>query len=298
MLKVKAPAKINLHLEILGRRPDGFHELRTLLQSIDLADELTASETGSPELTLAVEPEGVVGCGEDNLVMRAARLLQECTGQRRGARLTLGKRIPLGAGLGGGSADAAACLVLLDRLWSLDLGALELHRLAAELGSDVPFFLHGGLALGVGRGEEVYPLPDLPQLGLVVAAPPVEVATAAVYGRLETQLTWSPPDGSVYAFAAGLDNELRWKSLRNDLQPVVVEAWPEVAEVVDHLQGCAPLHAAVTGSGAAAFALFADRDSARSVADGMEDRWWVHTGVTLGRSDARLGPVPGKEDGG
>jgi len=296
VIKVKAHAKINLHLQVLGKRPDGFHELRTLLQSVDLADELTAATEESGELSLAVEPGGAVSCGEENLVLRAARLLRERCGTGHGARMTLAKRIPLGAGLGGGSADAAASLALLDRLWGLGLGAPELHRLASALGSDVPFFLHGGLALGVGRGEEVYPLADLPQLGVVIAAPRVEAATSAVYGRLEPRLTWSPPDGSVYAFAAGLGGSLPWEVLRNDLQPVVVKAWPEVGEVVSHLQRCAPLHAAVTGSGSAAFALFADRESARAVAAGLGDRWWVHAGVTLGRSQAGVGRALGKED--
>lgn len=289
-LGVAAPAKLNLHLEVLGRRPDGYHEVRTLLQSIDWYDHLEAEVAVGGELSLEVEPEGAAPPGDDNLVLRAARLLWDACGSRPGARLRLVKRVPSGGGLGGGSADAAAALVLLDRLWTLGVPPEVLHGLAARLGSDVPFFLHGGLALGVGRGDEVYPLPDLAEpLHVVVAAPPVEILTAEVYGRLGRELTWRPREASVYAFTAGLVGEPRWEEFRNDLQQVVLGGWKVVADVVNTLRACRPLMTAVTGSGAAAFALFRERADAARAATAVAGGCRVHLGVTLGRTSALLG---------
>ncbi len=288
-LEVAAAAKVNLHLEVLGRRPDGYHEVRTLLQSVDWYDDLEAEAAHEGELNLEVEPDGAAPTGDDNLVLRAARLLWASCGSRPGARLRLVKRIPSGGGLGGGSADAAAALVLLDRLWSLGVPPEVLHSLAAMLGSDVPFFLHGGLALGVGRGDEVYPLPDLREpLHVVIAAPPVEVPTAEVYGRLEQELTWRSREASVYAFTAGLIGEPRWERFRNDLQPVVLGGWEIVANVVHTLRACDPLMTAVTGSGAAAFALFREYAEAARAATAVGGGCRVHLGLTLGRSSALL----------
>jgi 4-diphosphocytidyl-2-C-methyl-D-erythritol kinase len=284
-LCVSAAAKINLHLQVVGRRPDKYHELRTLFQSIDLWDELWAEPATDGCLALEVEPEGAVDV-EGNLVLHAARELWQRVGSRPGARLRLVKRIPVGAGLGGGSADAAAALVLLDRMWSLGLDSAELHERAAKLGSDVPFFLVGGLALGVGRGEEVIPLPDLAEMGVLVAVPDVEIATPDVYGRLAPSLTWSAPDATVYAFAAGLLEAVPWQDFRNDLQPVVLEGWPKVAEMVCDLRRCDPVHWAVTGSGSAAFAVFRSRDEAVAAAGLLEGRWRVHAGSILTRARA------------
>jgi len=289
-LEIAAPAKVNLHLEVLGRRPDGYHEVRTLLQSIDWCDHLEAEEAAAGTLHLEVEPEGAAPPGDDNLVLRAARRLWGACGRQPGARLRLVKRVPSGGGLGGGSADAAAALVILQRLWSLALPTEVVHGVAAELGSDVPFFLRGGLALGVGRGDEVYPLPDLPEpLHVVVAAPPVEISTAEVYGRLGRELTWRSREASVYAFTAGLIREPRWERFRNDLQPVVLGEWKAVADVVHTLRACRPLMAAVTGSGAAAFALFRERAEAARAATAVGGECRVHLGVTLDRTSAFLG---------
>ncbi len=287
-LRVRVPAKINLHLEVLGRRADGFHELRTLLQSVDLFDEIAAEAAPDGILELEVEPSGAVGADDDNLVLKAARSLWEATGVRPGAHLRLRKGIPVGGGLGGGSADAAAVLVLLDRLWGLGLDKGRLGEVAAALGSDVPFFLHGGLALGTGRGEEVYELPDLGELGLLLALPRVAVSTAEVYRGLDARLTWKTFDSSVYAFTAGRTESLPWRELHNDLQPVVVAGWREVAEALAGLSRCGGLHAAVTGSGSAVFALFADSGTAQKAAAAAAGPWQLHVGRTLRRREARL----------
>jgi 4-diphosphocytidyl-2-C-methyl-D-erythritol kinase len=303
-VRIAVPAKINLHLQVLGRRDDGFHEVRTLLQSIDLLDHIEvealdgaeadgeALKEGGPAIQLEVSPADAAPSDETNLVIQAARALQEATGCRRGARIRLKKAIPAGAGLGGGSADAAATLVALDRLWGLGLDRLKIHRIAARLGSDVPFFLIGGLALGVGRGEEVYPLPDIPELALLVALPQIHVSTAEVYRRLN-KLTWDPIGFSVYGFSAGLRSGMPWSDQRNDLQPIVLEGWPQLGEVLTALERRYPVRAGVTGSGAALFALFASRREAeRAVAEitrteaGNGTRF--HIGRTLGRAEATI----------
>ena len=290
-LAISASAKINLHLQVLGVRRDGYHELRTLFQSIDLADELRASPMAKGDLELRVEPEGAVTSTEDNLVLRAAAALRRHSGVKAGASLELFKRIPVAGGLGGGSADAAATLVLLDKMWDLDLGTAVLSDLAADLGSDVPFFLHGGLAMGVGRGEEVYPLADLQSFNLVVVTPRLHVPTAEVFDRLSPQLTSSGLDATVYAFATGGPGGDRenppWDNFFNELESVVVERWPEVGRIVDALQETDPLLAAVTGSGASVFAVYPNSRRASDAAAALGDRWQVYVGSTLTRDRAR-----------
>jgi len=292
-LAVNAPAKVNLDLRILGRRSDGYHEVQTLLQTIDLIDELRATKTSSDVLNLQVTPAGVVSTGGDNLIVRAAKALRRHTGVNVGANLELTKRIPIGAGLGGGSSDAAAALVLLDALWGLRLQPSVLQKLAAEIGSDVPFFLTGGLALATGRGEIIRPLPDLVDCGVVVCTPPIEVATADVYDRFTSgsRLTSGRSTATVDAFAAGVDKAETvvppWQELGNDLEPVVVENWPEVGRAVTALKAMGPLYAAVTGSGAAAFAVFSDLAVAGNGLGGLDPSWDVHVGSTLGRSQGR-----------
>lgn len=287
-LSVSVPAKINLHLEILGQRRDGFHELRTLFQSIDLFDRLTAEEAPPGEMALEVDPKGAIASGEANLVLRAARLLAEETGVSTGTRLILSKKIPVGGGLGGGSADAAAALVLLDRLWGCNLDGLGVHRLAATLGSDVPFFLHGGLALGIGRGDEVFPLPDEAELATVVVVPKVSILTAEAYRSYDEQLTSHRQKGNLYAFAAGLRGKLDWRAMTNELEEIVVRSWPEVGEGLRVLRSSSPLHASLSGSGAASYAVFDDPAAARRAADKLPADWFVHVGSTLPRRSAGL----------
>ena len=179
MQRLSAPAKVNLTFEALGRRADGYHEVRTVLHAISLADEIAFAP--ADDLILAMEPpeEGAFSsaaaapAGEDNLVLRAARLLRREAGVKAGAAIRLRKRIPVAAGLGGGSSDAATALRGLRRLWGLDLDADALRELAAQLGSDVPFFVTGGAALAEGRGERLTPLPPA-QGGVVVMAPPLD----------------------------------------------------------------------------------------------------------------------------
>ena len=287
---VTAAAKVNLDLRVLGRRSDGYHELRTLLQTIDLSDEVRAIPAPPDVLDLQVVPAGVVSSGSDNLVVRAAETLRRHSAVKAGVRLELAKNIPIGAGLGGGSSDAAATLVLLDAMWGLHLEPSVLRRLAAELGSDVPFFLTGGLALATGRGEIIRPLPDLAEYGVVVCTPPIEISTADVYDSFAAgfQLTSGELKATVGSFVAGLETagtvEPPWQELGNDLEPVVVENWPDVGRSVTALKAMGPLYAGVTGSGAAAFAIFPDLEAAGDGPVGLDESWKVHVGSILGRS--------------
>jgi 4-diphosphocytidyl-2-C-methyl-D-erythritol kinase len=291
------PAKINLHLEVLGRREDGYHELRTLMQSVDLRDRLEAEEAAEGVLSLEVVPFGAAPVGEENLVIEAARRLIAAVAPRRGVRFRLEKRIPAGAGLGGGSADAAAALVVLNRLWNCGLGDGELETLAAELGSDVPFFLHGGLALGEGRGEGIVEMADLAETPVLIALPEVHVATRDVYARLGERLTSNPPAGTLDALANGPRGRSDWRRLSNTLEETVVQGWPAVGEALRNLRSTGAIHAALSGSGGASFAVFEDRRAAQRAADMLPGSWFVYVGTTVPRSAARLEAL-GATDGG
>ena len=185
MLTVKAHAKVNLTLEVLGKRADGYHQIVSVMQTIDLSDELTFAT--SDRITLRCDVPSLET--DANLVIRAATLLKERTGYPGGVDIHLKKNIPVASGLGGGSSDAAATLKALSHLWGLDLGLEELLPLAASIGSDVPFFLPGGTAIAEGRGEVIHELPPIPKVHLVLLALPVEMPnkTATMYGRLTAE---------------------------------------------------------------------------------------------------------------
>jgi 4-diphosphocytidyl-2-C-methyl-D-erythritol kinase len=262
-LACACPAKVNLHLQVLGRRQDGFHEVRTLLVPVGLFDHLRVEEAPAGVLELVVEGAAEVPV-EGNTVLRAAQLLQEATGVQRGARLFLRKGIPVAAGLGGGSSDGAAALVLLSRLWGLPVTWQALYPLAAALGSDVPFFLLGGLCWGVGRGEEVYPLPDLPPWWVVLVPGLEPVPTASVYGALRTKGLQLFANGPLYHWLIA-GGEMPFSALANDLQEVVLELYPWAKARLQQLQEHKPLLAMVSGSGGTVFALFAREEEAREV---------------------------------
>ena len=263
MLRLLAPAKVNLAFEALGRRDDGYHEVRTILQAIDLADGLAFEE--ADDLTLTVEPKGAAPV-EGNLVLDAARLLQREAGVERGAALHLTKRIPTAGGLGGGSSDAATALLGLRRLWGLALDADALRGLAAQLGSDVPFFVSGGTALGEGRGERLTPLPT-PQGAAVIAVPDASRPrdkTGQMYGLLTPE---QYTDGSVTA-----DAERRLRSgaplsdgVLNAFDAVAGEAYPFHAALREAFAS-AGLRPALCGAGPSMFAL-ADEEKASTLAE-------------------------------
>ncbi len=257
--RVPAYAKLNLGLRVLYRRPDGFHELRTVFQTISLADRLDISftRTGTQRATRIV----VEGTPEipDNLVERACRLALEALKIHGDVRFGLKKKIPMGAGLGGGSSDAAAVLLALPVLAGKRLAADRLMAIAGELGSDVPFFLHGGTALGLGRGEELYPLPDRGVARGLLVVPDVHSSTAEAYRDLSPTLTSIRLQNKLVTFQREV-----WQagvgSVENDFEGVVFARHPELKRIKQRLVRFGAKPAAMMGSGSAIFGIFADAD--------------------------------------
>lgn len=273
-VSVRAPAKVNLALHVLGRRPDGYHELDTLFQAIDLCDDVeleVVEGTESSRVALVVEGTDL-GPEEENLAYQAAvRFLHE-TRAAAEVRVRLRKRIPVGAGLGGGSSDAAAVLRCLDSL----LGPVErapLSAVGAAIGSDVPFFLGASpLARGRGKGEKLDPLPALPPADLVVVSPPVHVSTAGAYAALSEVRGGERP-----AVRQGLTLlPGRWPELsalaHNDFEPVISAAHPEVRRALGALRGADAATVLMAGSGSTCFGMFADRAAAERVAADLSAR--------------------------
>lgn len=266
-VEVLAPAKLNLYLEILKRRPDDYHEIESLMVAVDLFDELTVFDDPSGTIALECDDPSLPVDGR-NLVVRAAELLRSDSGVgSSGARIRLKKGIPAQAGLAGGSSDAAATLAALDRLWNLGLSPERLGELAGRIGSDVAFFLHAPAAVCRGRGEVVEPLSLSFPLHFVLLVPPVGLSTVDVYRRL------TPPErprsiGPVLnALTGGGPSELG-RSLFNRLQPVAESLRPELAEARDALATLDPplCGSLMSGSGSAYFGLGRDRAAAEEAA--------------------------------
>lgn len=291
-LILQPSAKINLTLQVGPRRPDGYHDLRTLLQSITLHDTVTLSARSGP-FGLACRTPGVPS-DRTNLVWRAADALWAAmgrTGEPRDAHIKLEKVIPSQAGLGGGSADAAAALVGLNTLWGARKSRRDLMRLAAGLGSDVPFFLQGGTALGLGRGQELYPVDDVERKGVVIIKPSFGVSTADAYGWLDADRAASP--GSDAGEANGHARpavEVGWPigpvRLFNDLMAPVTRRHPVVAEIVEACLSLGAEGAQMSGSGSAVFGLFPEAAASRAARELRRPDWLVLVARTQSRREA------------
>jgi 4-diphosphocytidyl-2-C-methyl-D-erythritol kinase len=306
-LTVFAPAKINLHLEVLGLRSDGFHELAMVMQTLDLVDRIDLRPTADACLSLSCDDPSL-SSGPDNLILRAAEGLRARLGlPELGAAIRLQKRIPVGAGLAGGSSDAAATLLGLQLLWGVALEPVALMELAAALGSDVPYCLSGGLQLSFGRGERLEPSDALAGqcLGvLLVKHPEASVATPWAYGRcrelrgdfyLDCEADFEQRRQALRqgALLAALQNQSSLPPLRNDLQSVVAPEVNSVGRALDLLrQAPGALAVAMSGSGPSVFALFADGAGAERAAATLAEplaagglAWWCTrtraTGVSL-----------------
>ena len=258
-LTVKAHAKINLFLKVIGRRPDGYHEVVSLLQTIDLHDRLTL-ETRPDAISLEVDDPGVPS-DATNLAWRAAESLPRPATGPRGVHIRLSKSIPSATGLGGGSSDAAATLIGTSRLWGLGLGPPDLDGRAARLGADVPFFLTGGTALVTGRGTEIHPLEDLAGYCLVIVSPGVPVPTSEVYQRLGAPLTSSRGISRIRRLDSAAREALRegvaaCVRLGNDLEIPACVICPAIGEIKSRLVRLGAATAAMTGSGSAVFGVF------------------------------------------
>ena len=256
--RVRALAKINLDLRVLGKRSDGYHELRTIFQTISLADTLDVAFTPARKTTIALDDSLGIA---DNLVTRAARLALEAMRVTGRVEMRLVKRIPMGAGLGGGSSDAAAVLLALPVLAGRKLNLPKLCSLGQELGSDVPFFLLGGAAVGIGRGGELFPLPDVPSLPGLVVAPDFHVNTAQAYRELSPRLTTESQQNKIDSFQTQT-----WApgcaAAGNDFEAVVFQQHPALGVLKKRLVRAGASAAMMTGSGSALFGLFRTREEA------------------------------------
>ncbi len=274
-------AKVNLHLQVVGRRSDGYHELRTLFQTIALHDVLEVELSGRG-VRLTVEGADLPGDGR-NLAHRAASLFVERFAPDAGVELRLRKRLPLGAGLGGGSSNAATALWALRDLLGRPPRAADLGPLARELGADVPYFLIGGTALGFGRGDEVVPVPDLPERELWIAVPPVEVASAEIFAALPAPAS-AGLAAPILALAAGQPAADWEAAARNDLQELVLGRFTVIREVYNRLREGGACGVRLTGSGACLVARFEDPARAEAVARSLPDGTRLERTRTLDRT--------------
>lgn len=267
-VSLKAYAKINLGLKVLGRRADGFHELRTIYQSISLADHLEVSlSSRRHEVRLVTSGPVPVPQGRENLAVRSAEVVLDSLHVKRGVSIRLQKNIPAGSGLGGASSDASAVIRAILALAKQKLSRECVLALAAHLGSDVPFFLVGGTALGVGRGEEVYSMPELPRRYCVVVFTGTSVSTAAAYQQLGLPpLTRPGVDHTIELFCARA-NEGSWSEIGNDFERVVFQTLPVLSSIKKRLLRSGAEMASLSGSGSAVFGLFLDRRQALASAE-------------------------------
>jgi 4-diphosphocytidyl-2-C-methyl-D-erythritol kinase len=286
-IRIPAFAKVNLRLDILGKRPDGYHELRTIFQAISLRDELHLRGSRARAISLKI-------CGDEalarapvrgNLVYQAVSALRAELQVRSGVEIELRKRIPAGRGLGGGSSDAAAALLGYLRLMKRTLPTGRLMEIAAKLGADVPFFLFGGRALGISKGDEIYPLPDVAKQFLLIVSPrDVHVPTADAYRWLQARrLTKSAAPPKLFEFCAQSWSALG-SSLSNDFERSVFARYPRLGEIKRVLLRQGATEASLAGSGSAVFGVFPSPAMARRAAVGFpDDQSLVCESLTRGR---------------
>ena len=289
IIKLPAFAKINLGLKVLGRRADGYHEIRTIFQTVTLHDGLTFEATADGRLELACT-DPTIPADESNLVIRAAAALRERYGVTRGARVTLEKNIPAGGGLGGGSSDAAVTLIALSHMWNLKADVRGLSELGARLGADVPFFLTGGTALGTGTGTDIEPREDAPKTHLVVVTPGVHVSTAEAYRALGAPaLTKDDALANLSVSRTEADfNDSLCDVMSNDFEAVVVRLHPEIGRARDALSGAGAVRASLSGSGSSVYGVFeSEFEAGRAAAalGGAGARWRVSACATLTRAE-------------
>jgi 4-diphosphocytidyl-2-C-methyl-D-erythritol kinase len=283
-LTLEAFAKVNRSLRVLGKRPDGYHEVDTIFQTVDLSDRIDflEGEEGGGKVTLTIEG-AELPVDESNLILRAAAALREQVGESRGARIHLSKKIPIGGGLGGGSSNAASTLLGLSALWNLQLADADLEELAASLGSDVPFFLLGGRARGTGRGDILESLRDGPEEWLVLVFPRFSLSTAMIYGALAAPaLTDSAAGTNLRGSDSGCGPD------RNDLEPAAESFRGELRRFRAALSDFGATSARLSGSGSTVFGLFGDEESARRATERLAGfREETNTTMTIVKTVSR-----------
>jgi 4-diphosphocytidyl-2-C-methyl-D-erythritol kinase len=280
-----APAKINLLLRVLGKRPDGYHELETVFQEISWCDRLEFHSARSWSLEIL---NADLDPGPSNLVTRAAHLLSRAANVPCHAHIRLTKDIPIGGGLGGGSSDAAIALLGLSRLWKLELSQAQLQALAAELGSDCAFFLQGGLAGGRGRGEQIEPLPGRFPAEVLIVVPPFGVSTKGVFEEGSFPLTHVVKNHILTVCSEwGKVDFALWKNLRNDLEIIVLRLFDDLVQIKERLLGAGAEAALVSGSGSAVYGVFKERARALRAAQQFGPPFQVRLCRTIERKRSR-----------
>lgn len=267
MVRQKAYAKVNIGLDVLRRRPDGYHELKMIMQTVDIFDDLTFERERETGIRLRIEGADLPA-DENNLVYKAAALMMEERQIKEGVAITVTKRIPIAAGMAGGSADAAAAMRGLNTLFGMGYSAEELRKLGVKLGADIPYCITGGTMLSEGIGEVLTPLPAPPECYLVVAKPDMDVSTAFVYQNLRVDSLPSHPDidGMVKALAAG---ELRGITDRmgNVLETVTVPAYPVIDRIKTRMRELGAENALMSGSGPTVFGIYKEKETAKKAAE-------------------------------
>jgi 4-diphosphocytidyl-2-C-methyl-D-erythritol kinase len=285
-------AKINLYLKVLGKRDDGFHELCTVFQTVSLHDRLTFEE--NEKLLLTCDDPSIPAGGE-NLIIKAAGILRDNFGVAKGARIHLEKKIPAPGGLGGGSSNAAVALLGLAKLWEIKITPEELTRMGRELGSDVPFFFHGGRAIGTGRGEEITPI-DQPagQTGekyLLIVTPDVDVSTREAFAGLKTpRLTPEALKSNLIVCRFEAETlDLRHTTLINDFEKSVFETAPEIRRVKERLQTSGAARVLMSGSGASVFGIFDTQETRQATLKAIdnEKNWRKFAVAAISRDEYR-----------
>lgn len=274
---------------MLGKRADGYHDLDTILQTVSLHDTLEISLIDEPHLIMSGDDRSLP-TDQHNLVMRAARCLQTHSGTSKGARIRLQKRIPSPAGLGGGSSDAAVTLMGLCRLWQLNVKEEELLRIAAQLGSDVPFFLHGGRARAQGRGELITPGKDAPETFLLILKPNANLSTADAYRVLDERSLTSPNSKIILSTSEATEAfENSFANLTNDFEAVALDLEPEIRRAKNALSRADAAATLLAGSGSAVFGIFDSEDAQRRAIQAieLETGWRVFPCKTVGRDKYR-----------
>lgn len=267
-----AYAKINLALDVLRRRPDGYHDVKMVMQTVDICDTLTFTAKEDAEIVLKID-NSELSAGKDNLICRAAERLFAESGVNKGVEILLTKRIPIAAGMAGGSTDAAATLHGLNELFELGYSLEELQKIGVELGADIPYCLMGGTALSEGIGEVLTRLPSPPQCSLVVAKPDINVSTKFVYENLHAEkLTYHPDiDGMIEAVRTGSLNRVADK-LGNVLETVTVKEYPVIDEIKEFMKGEGAENALMSGSGPTVFGIFTNEETAKFAAEQIRQR--------------------------
>jgi len=289
-IRITAPAKVNLFFSIVGRRADGYHDVHTILQAIGLRDRLEFWHTRGSITLECSDPR--VPCDESNLCVKAAQMMQRLARREAGVHIRLRKSIPPEAGLGGGSSDAAATLLALNRLWRLNLPMKRLASIAARLGSDVPFFLYGGTAFAAGRGERVLSMPTRrKRLWFVLLKPDYGVSTAWAYR--EWDRVRARPGGALEKAIDVVclrDVDSLAQALHNDLEKVILASHPDIAGAKRDLARAGCLAALLCGSGSAVFGIAEDEQSARRAAAALRKSYaWVRVAPTAGSTDPPAG---------